>query len=84
MRCLVLVASLTLTAAAAADQTEEKNRLLPFFDDWFVEQGIDLPRPLGVGIAAIYMNRSVEVDDVRVSFGDRPPQSISDSVFIMR
>ncbi len=63
---------------ASADGGESKQRLLPLFDDWFVEQGIELPRPFGVGIAAIYMDRDVEVDDVRVSFGELPPENIGD------
>ena len=69
---------LLASASAAAQASKGGDRLLPLFDDWFVEQGIELPRPLGIGVAAIYMNRDVEVTDVRVSFGDRPPQSISD------
>ena len=71
---VVLLASNT----SYADEAPRKERLLPLFDDWFVEQGIELPRPFGVGVAAIYMDRDVEVDDVRVSFGGQPPQSISD------
>ena len=64
--------------AALADDAPRNGRVLPLFDDWFVEQGIELPRPFGVGVAAIYMDRDVDVDDVRVSFGGRPPESISD------
>lgn len=64
---------------ACADEPPEKERLLPFYDDWFVEQGIELPLPLGTGLALIYMDRDVEVDDVRVSFGGRPPESIADN-----
>ena len=75
-RAILLLASLFASAAVsqetrAEDDAPPNDRLLPFFDNWFVEKGIELPRPLGVGIAAIYMDREVEVTDVRVSFGDR-------------
>ena len=70
---------LAVPGVCFADDEEKKERLLPLFDDWFVEQGIELPRPYGLGLTAIYMDRDVEVDDVRVTFGGRPPESISDT-----
>jgi len=74
----LLLIVLVLVHGAASPEELPGDRLLPLFDDWFVEQGVELPRPLGIGIAAIFMDRDVEVDDVRVSFGDRPPESIAD------
>ena len=41
-------------------------------------RALSFPRPFGVGVVGIYMDRDVEVDDVRVSFGDRPPESIGE------
>ena len=76
---------LSFTGALWADESQPRERWLPLFDDWFVEQGIELPRPYGVGATAIYMDRDVEVEDVRVSFGNRPPESIGDRAdFIVR
>jgi hypothetical protein len=76
----ILVAALAFTNASGfADSEESGERLFPLFDGWFKEKGIDLPLPYGAGLAYIYMNRDVEVDDVRVSFGDRPPESVSET-----
>lgn len=63
--------------AAAEDK---RDRTLPLFRDWFEEQGIDLPLPLGAGLMAIWMERDIEVTNVTVQFLDRPPESISDRV----
>jgi len=74
---LMLIAMLLFAGPANAEETE-KDHWLPLFDDWFTERGIDLPLPYGVGAAAIYMDRDIEITDVRVQFGDRDPESISD------
>ncbi len=65
----------TNTAEATGD---EKERMLPFFSEWFEEQDIPLPLPLGAGLMAIFVERDIEVTDVTVQFLDRPPESISD------
>ena len=79
--CVAMTLSCPLLAQSdEADDGSKQSRLLPLWDDWFVEQGIDLPMPFGLGLAGIYMDRDIEVTDVRVQFGDRPPQSISDTV----
>jgi hypothetical protein len=75
---LPAVLCLWALAIPAAGETTPRAHTLPLFADWFVERGIDLPKPFGVGAAVIHMNRDVEIDDVRVRFGDRPPESISD------
>lgn len=46
--------------------------------DWYEQNNVVLPRQVGIGYNYIYMNRDIEVTDVRVSFLDIPPQSISD------
>lgn len=61
-----------------ASAGEERERALPLFRDWFEQQGIDLPLPLGAGVMSIFMERDIEVTDVTVQFLDRPPESISD------
>ena len=63
------------------EQTEkstDSDRKLPLMRDWFVDKGIDLPLPYGVSTNLIFMERDIEITDVRVQFGNRPPESISD------
>lgn len=50
----------------------------PLRRGWYEAQGIELPLPFGIGMNFIYMERDIEVVDVTVTLGDRPPQSISD------
>jgi len=45
---------------------------------WYEERGIELPRRFGFAMNFIYMERDIEVTDVTVKVGDRPPESISD------
>ena len=44
----------------------------------YAEQGIELPRPFGIGINFIFMERDIAVTDVTVAVAGRPPESISD------
>jgi hypothetical protein len=71
-------------AAAQAEPTtsaeDERDRVLPLFREWFEEQDVPLPLPLGAGLMTILMERDIEVRDVTVQFLDRPPESISDRV----
>ena len=66
------------STAEATEQKSEPDRKLPLMRDWFEEKGIDLPMPYGVSANFIFMERDIEVTDVRVQFGNRPPESISD------
>ena len=61
-----------------ADTEDDRERALPLYREWFEEQDIPLPLPLGAGLMAIFMERDIEVRDVTVQFLDRPPESISD------
>ena len=45
---------------------------------WYAERGVELPRPFGIGVNAIFMERDISVTDVTVQVGSLPPQSISD------
>ncbi|MGD8439777.1 MAG: hypothetical protein PVG53_04530 [Holophagae bacterium] len=45
---------------------------------WYEEQGIELPRRFGVALNLISMERDIEVTDVTVKVGSRPPESIAD------
>jgi hypothetical protein len=51
---------------------------LPLGAEWALERGIPLPLPFGIGATYVFMSRDIEVTDVRVKIGDRPPESISD------
>lgn len=50
----------------------------PWQRGWYAQRGIELPRPFGVGLNLIVMERDIEVTDVVVTVGNRPPESISD------
>lgn len=71
-----------LTTQQSADerveQETEPDHKLPLMRSWFEEKGIDLPLPYGVSTNFIFMERDIEITDVRVQFGNRPPESISD------
>jgi hypothetical protein len=70
----------TADTGPAAEAEDESDRLLPLFREWFEEQGVPLPLPLGAGVMMIFMERDIEVREVTVQFLDRPQESISDRV----
>jgi len=83
----VLAANPAVSEDGATEETEpassveeESDRVLPLFREWFEEQGVPLPLPLGAGVMMIFMERDIEVREVTVQFLDRPPESISDRV----
>jgi hypothetical protein len=45
---------------------------------WYEDRGIELPLPFGIGANFIYMERDIEVTDVVVTVGNRPPESLAD------
>jgi hypothetical protein len=45
---------------------------------WYADRGVELPRPFGIGVNAIFMERDISVTDVSVKVGNLPSQSISD------
>jgi hypothetical protein len=61
----------------AAGDSEPK-AASPWQRGWYEERGIELPRRFGFATNFIYMERDIEVTDVTVKVGDRPPESISD------
>jgi hypothetical protein len=62
----------------AADGGGDAPRFSPWQRGWYEEQGIELPRPFGVGVNLIFMERDIEVTDVIVTVGNRPPEDLSD------
>jgi hypothetical protein len=45
---------------------------------WYADRGVELPRPFGIGVNVIFMERDITVTDVSVKVGNLPTQSISD------
>ena len=62
----------------AVDGGSDATNLSPWQWGWYAERGIELPRRFGIGVNLIYMERDIEVTDVVVTVGNRPPESISD------
>ena len=60
-----------------AEEFEAKSAS-PLQRGWYVERGIELPRRFGIAVNFISMERDIEVTDVTVKVGNRPPESISD------
>ena len=58
----------TADTGPAAEAEDESDRLLPLFREWFEEQGVPLPLPLGAGVMMIFMERDIEVREVTVQF----------------
>ncbi|HEX4824149.1 MAG TPA: hypothetical protein VFV19_07530 [Candidatus Polarisedimenticolaceae bacterium] len=63
--------ALLLLAGAAHAQT------FPFLGDEARKRGIDLPEPFGVGVVYYYLDRSIDIQDVRVGRNGNTPQSVS-------
>lgn len=61
-----------------ADGESEAPAFAPWKRGWYEDQGIELPRPFGIGLNLIFMERDIEVTDVIVTVGNRPPESLSD------
>jgi hypothetical protein len=61
----------------AADGGSDAPRFSPWQRGWYEHRGIELPLPFGIGMNFIYMERDIEVTDVTVTVGDRPPESIA-------
>ncbi len=64
-------------SGSPAGETEPK-AASPWQWGWYEARGIELPRRFGIAANFIYMERDIEVTDVTVKVGDRPPESISD------
>ena len=53
---------------------------LPFMKEEAISRGYDLPYPYGVGAVYTYIDRLIEVKDVRIGVNGAPPQSVSQYV----
>jgi hypothetical protein len=77
----VVVLLAGIPCLAQDDSTDEQSAPSGFSvwqRGWYEEQGIELPRPFGIGMNFVFMERDIEVTDVTVKLGDRAPESISD------
>lgn len=74
---IAAVLALGLAGCAAAGAGGESN---PLQRRWYEERGIELPRPFGVGVSVIGMERDIAVTDVTVTTAGLPPTSVSDRV----
>lgn len=63
---------------ATIDSAGDATGFSPWQRGWFEQRGIELPPPFGIGVNLIFMERDIEVTDVAVTVGNRPPESISD------
>lgn len=62
------------TAPAAE---ERWSSFLPFMKEEALKRGYELPLPFGVGVVYNYLQRDIEVSDVRIGVDGDPPQSAS-------
>lgn len=79
---LVLLVMVTQGAAqeSSAPAVASKEKFNPLQRGWYTEQGVELPRMFGIGVNFIFMQRDIAVTDVKVTIGDRSPESISDRI----
>ena len=67
-----------VTIAAASDDAGSSGFSLPLLGEEARKRGIELPNPFGVGLVYYYLNRDINVTDVRVGRNGAPPASVSD------
>jgi hypothetical protein len=64
--------------ASTAAESAGSQSVLPFLGEEARKRGIELPKPFGAGLVYYYLNRSIEITDVRVGRNGAPPASVSD------
>jgi hypothetical protein len=83
---LALVASAPMTAAAqtpsgagnvASSQAEPWPHTLPFLSHLATDRGYELPLPLGLSGVFYYVERDIEITDIRVGVDGAPLRSVS-------
>ena len=67
---------LMLTPAERDSVLAEYDNVFPLLGRKAIERGIDLPKPLGIGIAALWVNQGIEISDLALSTGDAPVETI--------
>jgi hypothetical protein len=67
------------TGARGTFQSQKETAATNFLQrGWYAERGVELPRPFGIGLNAVFMERDISVTDVTLKVGNFPEQSISD------
>jgi hypothetical protein len=65
------------SATPAAAAQENWSSFLPFMKEEALSRGYELPLPFGVGLVYNYLQRGIDVTDVRIGLGGGPPRSVS-------
>ena len=74
---LVAAAQAPSTAGGTADDADRWPYVLPFLADAAVKRGYELPLPLGISAVFYYVERDIEITDIRVGINGAPLQSVS-------
>jgi len=69
---------LSLSEPTAPETAPAKTRRLPFLAEEAHKRGIELPRTYGVGLVYYYLDRAIDISDVRVGRNGASPESVSD------
>lgn len=67
-------------SAGAGARPKRWGDALPFLKEEALSRGYDIPYPYGVGLVYTYIDRLIEVTDVRIGVNGAPPQSVSSYV----
>jgi len=65
------------TAPSAATESERWSSFLPLMKEEALARGHELPLPFGVGFVYNYLQREIEVTDVRVGINGQPMESVN-------
>ena len=89
-KMVTMLSSLCLTAASLAGaepatpleesvsaDSERWSSFLPFMAEEATKRGYELPLPFGVSAIYNYIERDIDVDDLRLGFDGEPPRSVS-------
>jgi hypothetical protein len=74
---LAAAAQTSGTADVTATETERWPHVLPFLADEAVKRGYELPLPFGITGVFYYVERDVEITDIRVGINGAPLRSVS-------
>lgn len=64
-------------SAGAGARPKRWGDALPFMKEEALSRGYDIPYPYGAGLVYTYIDRLIEVTDVRIGVNGAPPQSVS-------
>ena len=67
---------LALTQAERDSILKDYDSFFPIWGRQAIEKGFDLPFPYGANVIYFYMNQGIDIDNIQLSFGDRPLQNI--------